>query len=106
MKMPKNIARIQGAFIFAQFVILFVVASVFVFVISVNYIRKVTFSRISSLDKTAALIAEQIKTQDQGLSAGCRGIIFCLSSTRKTVRMFLSGIRPWMSTSSCGRATT
>lgn len=73
MKMPKNIARIQGAFIFAQFVILFVVASVFVFVISVNYIRKVTFSRISSLDKTAALIAEQIKTQDQVPVSGLQG---------------------------------
>ncbi len=73
MKMPKNIARIQGAFIFAQFVILFVVASVFVFVISVNYIRKVTFSRISNLDKTAALIAEQIKTQDQVPVSGLQG---------------------------------
>lgn len=73
MKMPKNIARIQGAFIFAQFVILFVVAGVFVLVISVNYIRKVTFSRISSLDKTAALIAEQIKTQDQVPVSGLQG---------------------------------
>lgn len=73
MKMPKNIARIQGVFIFAQFVILFVVACVFVFVISVNYVRKVTFSRLSNLNKTAELIVEQIKTKDQVPVSGLQG---------------------------------